>query len=265
MAKKVWTAKARAEFAARMAKYRGKGKAKRATKRNPLEQPGENATVIQTAGGPTIFKPVDYKGRRFSNFYARKDAGRKGWFVFGRGEEYGGSLISMVAWPQRNLKGYQFPSGWRSKGIASMVAAELNGEPSPVVRRTRKNPTAKKPVRESRSEYSANRDLAATDNRKMIARMGVGEYTDYMARVGGKPRKTRRNPARTKIRRHGWVIAGRPADVEGSLFHWTGLAFSATGKPAIFATDKGAAAAAHMLLKMFPKVLRDWNVWVKKL
>lgn len=90
-----------------------------------LEQPGERAKLIQTGVGPIIFEPVDSRGRKFHNFHVRKDAARKGWFIFGRNEQYGGTLVKMVAWPQRKLKQYQFPKGFDTKNLAEMACNEL--------------------------------------------------------------------------------------------------------------------------------------------
>ncbi len=76
-----------------------------------------------------IFSSVDYKGRTFDRFYARKSPQNgPGWFGFGRNAEYGDTLVRLCAQPDGPpTRGYRVHhKGWRTKKEAQAIADQLN-------------------------------------------------------------------------------------------------------------------------------------------
>lgn len=78
-----------------------------------------------------ILAPVDYKGRRYADFFVARDPGRgPGWFVFGVNND-AGRIICNVARPNRERRAHpryngRVLHGWRLKRDAQGVADELN-------------------------------------------------------------------------------------------------------------------------------------------
>jgi len=73
----------------------------------------------------------DYRGRTFSDFYVGRETIGKGWYVYGRNSEYGGTLVALVAYPDAPPRKLPKISrlvhvGFSSKAEAQAVADTLN-------------------------------------------------------------------------------------------------------------------------------------------
>jgi hypothetical protein len=75
---------------------------------------------------------VDYKGRVYRQFHARRDPSHgPGWYVFGRNEGYGDRLVMCCARPA--VKARRHPHynglvrrGWRTMREARAIAEDMN-------------------------------------------------------------------------------------------------------------------------------------------
>lgn len=83
---------------------------------------------------PHTIKTVDYRGRTYSAFFPRRDSGTgPGWYVFGCGAEYGGTLRMLCARPDVAARRHPHYNvlvrrGFRTMREAAAVAAAMNAE-----------------------------------------------------------------------------------------------------------------------------------------
>jgi hypothetical protein len=86
----------------------------------------KNEDACSTGG--VIVLTVDYKGRKYSDFFAARElAFGPGWYVFGRADAYGG-IVCRCARPRvKPHYNGRVTRGWITKREAARVASILNG------------------------------------------------------------------------------------------------------------------------------------------
>lgn len=76
-----------------------------------------------------ITRKIDYKGRRYDRFHARRMLTSKGWVVYGRNTGYGDTLVCVCGWRKEDKRGGRI--GWRTKREATAAAALMNAQEQP--------------------------------------------------------------------------------------------------------------------------------------
>ena len=72
-----------------------------------------------------VFSAVDYRGRVFADFHARKDPSfGPGWFIFGRNAEYDGRLVRNCGRPDVKPRKHPHYNGRVYRGWATKRACQ---------------------------------------------------------------------------------------------------------------------------------------------